>query len=579
MANITDVKLPDNSQYDLKDNISGYAKKVSSPTTDDLAKLTATGDLADSGKKLSDLVLKSDVKDVLNSTSTTDPLSANMGHVLNENIEAIVDVYGAKNFIPYPYYSTSFSANGITFTDNGDGSITASGIASADTYFILSHQTLNNNIIKAGDYALNGCPNHSGIELLAAYYIGGSEIARAKDTGSGANLTVANDGKLYVHIQIKNTANLSTPVTFYPMIRDARITDPTFAPFAETNLQLTRKTSGLINRNFIDNPWFTVNQRGITSATIVNNTYYLDRWLATYATNAGTIEVVSGGVKLTPAASDYVYIKQRSEIFTSLYGKVITASVLLSDRTIKSGTIIRTSGETQDFIDESNIRIRIVSNNDFEVRVGTTTTIRAVKLEVGSVSTLANDVAPNYAFELAKCRASTADPSDTYANKGDLVNYEDLTSLYLTGSTNSTGSTITAGTFFYLNGSFCKAKTAIANGATFTLNTNFEVVSVGGEISSINDNLSKLEANQYDEAVDISSYTSSSNYYTAPSDGYAYLKNESGQAGTITLIGSTGTALGLIGGNVGFYLVYVKKGLRLVVGGSFANISFFKLKN
>ena len=44
---------------------------------------------------------------------------------------------------------------------------------------------------------------------------------------------------------------------------------------------------------------------------------------------------------------------------------------------------------------------------------------------------------------------------------------------------------IDEGTFFYLNGSYCKAKTDITNGATFTLNTNFEVTTVGGEVSKI----------------------------------------------------------------------------------------------
>ncbi len=48
--------------------------------------------------------------------------------------------------------------------------------------------------------------------------------------------------------------------------------------------------------------------------------------------------------------------------------------------------------------------------------------IKAVKLELGSVSTLANDVAPNYAEELAKCqrfyyRATAKDPN-RYARFG-----------------------------------------------------------------------------------------------------------------------------------------------------------------
>lgn len=44
--------------------------------------------------------------------------------------------YG-KNLLPYPYSDTTKTVNGITFTDNGDGSVTISGTATADTYFYL----------------------------------------------------------------------------------------------------------------------------------------------------------------------------------------------------------------------------------------------------------------------------------------------------------------------------------------------------------------------------------------------------------------------------------------------------------
>lgn len=44
--------------------------------------------------------------------------------------------YG-KNLIPYPYRNTTKTTNGITFTDNGDGSVTANGTATAKAYFIL----------------------------------------------------------------------------------------------------------------------------------------------------------------------------------------------------------------------------------------------------------------------------------------------------------------------------------------------------------------------------------------------------------------------------------------------------------
>lgn len=55
-----------------------------------------------------------------------------------------------------------------------------------------------------------------------------------------------------------------------------------------------------------------------------------------------------------------------------------------------------------------------------------------------------------------------------------------LTSISVTGSTNSSGATITSGSFFYLNGVLVRAKTDIASNATFTENTNYELVTDGG---------------------------------------------------------------------------------------------------
>lgn len=64
----------------------------------------------------------------------------------------------------------------------------------------------------------------------------------------------------------------------------------------------------------------------------------------------------------------------------------------------------------------------------------------------------------------------------------------DLSAVIATGTTNGTGSQIDAGTYFYLNGDYCVAKTDIAANATFTLNTNYEVVTVGGVLSELNSN-------------------------------------------------------------------------------------------
>lgn len=49
-------------------------------------------------------------------------------------------VVGGKNLITYPYYSTTKTVNGVTFTDNGDGSITVNGTATAITYYHILPQ-------------------------------------------------------------------------------------------------------------------------------------------------------------------------------------------------------------------------------------------------------------------------------------------------------------------------------------------------------------------------------------------------------------------------------------------------------
>lgn len=63
-----------------------------------------------------------------------------------------------KNLIPYPYVETTKTQNGITFTDNGDGSITINGTADKDAYFRLCIADFGDKFINAitTDSATNG---------------------------------------------------------------------------------------------------------------------------------------------------------------------------------------------------------------------------------------------------------------------------------------------------------------------------------------------------------------------------------------------------------------------------------------
>lgn len=64
-----------------------------------------------------------------------------------------------KNLIPYPYIETTKTASGITWADNGDGSIIANGTSTAQTWFVI----FNNVTFNRGTYTLSG--NQSGGRL------------------------------------------------------------------------------------------------------------------------------------------------------------------------------------------------------------------------------------------------------------------------------------------------------------------------------------------------------------------------------------------------------------------------------
>ena len=63
-------------------------------------------------------------------------------------------VCGGKNLISYPYTDTTKTENGITFTDNGDGSVTVDGTTTATAYFSISDIT--DRIDRTKKYILSG---------------------------------------------------------------------------------------------------------------------------------------------------------------------------------------------------------------------------------------------------------------------------------------------------------------------------------------------------------------------------------------------------------------------------------------
>jgi len=172
----------------------------------------------------------------------------------------------------------------------------------------------------------------------------------------------------------------------------------------------------------LDNPWFTVNQRGQTTyENPIGNVYCFDRWRTGIPSEAtqGEFKVVQnsdGSINLVNESSVYCNFVQplENDFVKRIHGKTVTLSIRFVD-----DTILYNSGVVDASIDSSEITVRIGEGTVLNIRTFgdmraaiqivvkreiTVSNIKAIKLELGSVSTLAMDTAPNYAEELLKCQ-------------------------------------------------------------------------------------------------------------------------------------------------------------------------------
>ena len=193
------------------------------------------------------------VIDSLNSTSATDALSANQGHVLKgktDDIWSVMGENGAKNKLKIPDSVVTDTKNGVTFTvhRNSAGEVTkvvTSGTVEAGKnsaiFYLLGTSSSDPASLKlpSGDYILNGCPSGGGssnYRIMLADRTA-SPTVQYKDDGSGVNVTV-DDTHLYTLVLVVYPEQTES-LTFYPMIRLTSDTDPTFKPYVMTNAELT----------------------------------------------------------------------------------------------------------------------------------------------------------------------------------------------------------------------------------------------------------------------------------------------------------------------------------------------------
>ena len=172
--------------------------------------------------------------------------------------------------------------------------------------------------------------------------------------------------------------------------------------FAQLNIGASGGGGG--GRNLFDNPWFTVRQMGDGPFTGAN-TQTVDRWRAGSDT---TVTGTSTGITMTVSSARWGILQRVEKDFLTV-GKTYTISAMEQDGTITSASCVWAGSGLVRYPTGSDIGFEIsVPSGEFNLIYITKATVgsvdlRAVKLEVGNVSTLENDSAPDYGEELLKC--------------------------------------------------------------------------------------------------------------------------------------------------------------------------------
>jgi hypothetical protein len=121
----------------------------------------------------------------------------------------------SNNLIPYPFTETTKTEDGVTFTDNGDGTVTLTGTHGGNSpAFTLGTITIK----ESGNYYLSGCPEGGGNSSYALVAWGGS-TGNVMDVGAGKGF-YANAGEVFeVTVNVTGAPVGATfNVTFKPQL-------------------------------------------------------------------------------------------------------------------------------------------------------------------------------------------------------------------------------------------------------------------------------------------------------------------------------------------------------------------------
>lgn len=174
------------------------------------------------------------VEQIEKEVTTTKETTGNNSLYIEDALESRVLEYGidgkseqetrsGKNLLKYPYYQTTRTQDGITFTDNGDGSITINGTCTANSYtlFYLTKDLWKYStellLLKAGTYTFKAIHSNSNIQIALNAYKSDGTNEFLSYNNQNVTKTFTEDVVLNIRVYIPAGVTINN-VTIYPQI-------------------------------------------------------------------------------------------------------------------------------------------------------------------------------------------------------------------------------------------------------------------------------------------------------------------------------------------------------------------------
>ena len=138
--------------------------------------------------------------------------------------------YQRKNLLKNT--AVSQTINGVTYTVNEDGSITANGTATANAQIVIFDGKPSSEMFSR-KLRVSGCPDGgsaSTYRLVMQNATSGFSTL-CSDSGGGSDLTIASDITRIRCLFTIYSGQTVENITVYPMLRYAEITDDTYEPY------------------------------------------------------------------------------------------------------------------------------------------------------------------------------------------------------------------------------------------------------------------------------------------------------------------------------------------------------------